>query len=116
MFKFAKLAVGQKSLNFAALIHAETPHFPPEERFGLTNRIRRAPAAVPSKIAEGSARSDADFSRFVGSAAVSRSEVGARPFIARRQKFLWAASFARIDTAADEIGRRLRGLRASLGD
>jgi hypothetical protein len=68
MFKFAKLAVGQKSLNFAALMHAETPHFPPEERFGLTNRIRRAPAAVPSKIAEGSARSDADFSRFVGSA------------------------------------------------
>jgi len=59
---------------------------------------------------------DADFSRFVGSAVVSRLKVVARPFIARRQKFLWEASFARIYTAADEIDRRLRGLRASLGD
>jgi four helix bundle protein len=116
MFKFEKLAVWQKSLDFADLIYAETRVFPSDERFGLTNQIRRAAASIASNIAEGSARSDADFARFVGYASGSLYEVVTQSFIAHRQKFLSDTSFARIYTDADEISRMLSGLRGSLGD
>eukprot|EP01035_Chromulina_nebulosa_P004622 gene4622-6309_t len=111
MFKFEKLAVWQKSLDFADLIYSETAGFPPEERFGLTNQIRRAAASISSNIAEGSARSDADFSKFVGYASGSLYEVVTQSFIARRRKFLSDASFARIYTDADEISRMLIPVR-----
>ena len=115
MFKFEKLAVWQKSLDFADLIYAETRPFPSDERFGLTNQLRRAANSVPSNIAEGSARPDADFARFVGYATGSLYEVVTQSFVARRQQFLSEESFAKIYADADEISRMLSGLRGSLG-
>ena len=114
MFKFEKLAVWQNSLDFADLIYSETRSFPPDERFALTNQIRRAATSISSNIAEGSARTDPDFAKFVGYASGSLSEVVTQSFIAGRQKFLSAESFARISTDADEISRMPTGLRGSL--
>jgi four helix bundle protein len=88
MFKFEKLSVWQKSIAFADSIYAATRLFPVDERFGLTNQIRRAATSISSNIAEGSARSDADFSRFVGYAAGSLYEVVTQSHVARRQGFL----------------------------
>lgn len=116
MFKFEKLAVWQKALEFADLIYTETRTFPTEERFGLTNQLRRAASSISSNIAEGSARPDSDFARFVGYASGSLYEVVTQAFIARRQHFLSEESFAKIYTDADEISRMLSGLRGSLGD
>ena len=116
MFKFEKLFVWQKSLAFADLICAETREFPADERFGLTNQIRRAANSISSNIAEGSARTDADFAQFVGYASGSLYEVVTQAFIARRQRFLSEISFEKIYSDADEISRMLSGLRGSLGD
>ena len=116
MFKFEKLNVWQKALDFADFIYSESSSFPPEERFGLTNQIRRAAISISSNIAEGSARSDPDFARFVGYASGSLYEVVTQSFIARRRNFLSEASFTRIYTDADKISRMLGGLRDSLGD
>jgi four helix bundle protein len=66
MFKFEKLDVWQKAIDFADLVYSKTKLFPADERFGLTNQMRRAAVSISSNIAEGSARiSDADFARFV---------------------------------------------------
>ncbi len=66
MFKFEKLNVWQKSIVFADLVYLETRPFPAEERFGPTNQIRRAADSISSNVAEGSARSDPDFAKFLG--------------------------------------------------
>jgi four helix bundle protein len=114
MFKFEKLLVWQKSIAFADLVYEVSRSFPNDERFGLTNQIRRAANSIASNIAEGSARSDPDFSRFLGYAAGSLYEVVTQSYIARRQRFLSDELFARVYADSEEIGRMLSGLRGSL--
>jgi len=53
MFNFEKLEVWQKAIAFAGLVYRLTRLFPPDERFGLTNQIRRAAVSISSNIAEG---------------------------------------------------------------
>lgn len=114
MFKFEKLSVWQKSIALADLVYIATRSFPADERFGLTNQLRRAATSIASNIAEGAARSDPDFSRFLGYAAGSLYEVVTQAELARRQGFLPEAQFARIYADAEEVGRMLSGLRNSL--
>lgn len=115
MFNFEKLEVWQKSIDFADLIYSLTRSFPQEERFGLTNQMRRAAVSISSNVAEGSARvSRADFARFVEIATGSLFEVVSQATVGQRQGFLSAEQFRRIYAAAEEQGKMLSGLRRSL--
>ncbi len=115
MFNFEKLDVWRKAIDFADLIYSETRSFPLEERFGLTNQLRRAAISVSSNIAEGSSRSSkSDFARFVEIATGSVFEVVSQAFIAHRQSFLSEDQFRDIYTDAEELSRMLSGLRKSL--
>jgi four helix bundle protein len=115
MFNFEKLDVCQKAIDFADLVYNHTRHFPADERFGLTNQMRRAAVSVSSHIAEGTSRmSQTDFARFIEIATGSVFEVVSQSFIGRRQGFLTEEAFGMPYSAADEIGRMLSGLRKSL--
>jgi four helix bundle protein len=115
MFNFEKLEVWQKAIIFADSIYSETRNFPAEERFGLTNQMRRAGISIRSNIAEGSSRtSQADFARFIEIGTGSVFEVVSHSFIARRQQFLSQESFRSIYGSAEELSRMLSGLRKSL--
>jgi four helix bundle protein len=115
MFNFEKLEVWQKAIDFADLIYSETRAFPSDERFGLTNQLRRAAVSISSNIAEGSSRSSkSDFARFVEIATGSVFEVISQAFIAHRQSFLSEDQFRKIYTDAEELSRMLSGLRKSL--
>ena len=46
----------QRSMQLAALVYRSTSGFPNEERFGLTNQLRRCEVSIPSNIAEGKGR------------------------------------------------------------
>ena len=66
MFGFEKLEVWDKAISFADTVYSITREFPADERFGLTNQMRRAAVSISSNIAEGSARnSRKDFARFI---------------------------------------------------
>jgi four helix bundle protein len=115
MFNFEKLEVWKKAINFADLIYNQTRHFPPDERFGLTNQLRRAAVSISSNIAEGSSRtSKTDFARFIEIATGSVFELVSQAFIAHRQSFLSEDQFRKIYTDAEELSRMLSGLRKSL--
>ena len=116
MFNFEKLDVWQKAIDFADLVYKLTRQFPDEERFGLTNQMRRAAVSISSNIAEGTSRtSQIDFGRFIEIATGSVFEVTSQAFIGRRQGFLKEEGFRAMYAAAEEIGRMLSGLRKSLG-
>ena len=113
MFRFEKLDVWQEAIDFADLVYTCTGSFPAEERFGLTNQMRRAAISVSSNIAEGTSRmSEADFARFLATGSVF--EAVSQAFIGRRQLFLGEADFQKMYRSAEEIGRMLSGLRQSL--
>lgn len=115
MFNFEKLDVWQKAIDFADLVYASTRSFPAEERFGLTNQMRRAAVSVSSNLAEGSSRaSKIDFARFVEISTGSLFEVTSQAFIAQRQGFLSTEQFRKLYAAAEEQSRMQSGLRKSL--
>ena len=115
MFNFEKLDVWQKAIDFADLVYAATRTFPAEERFGLTNQMRRAAVSISSNIAEGCSRaSKTDFARFVEIATGSVFEVVSQAFIGRRQGFIDQAQFNSVYAAAEEQSKMLSGLRRSL--
>jgi four helix bundle protein len=115
MFNFEKLDVWHKAIDFADLVYNKTRAFPSDERFGLTNQLRRAAVSISSNIAEGSSRSSkSDFARFVEIATGSVFEVVSQAFIAHRQSLLSEDQFQKIYTDAEELSRMLSGLRKSL--
>src|SRR5258707_7348484 len=114
MFNFEKLEVWQKAIDFADFIYKQTQSFPLEERFGLTNQMRRAAVSISSNIAEGSSRSSrTDFARFVEIAAGSLFETLSQARIAVNQKFLREENYTQICASADKQSRMLSGLRRS---
>jgi len=115
MFKFEKLETWQKAIEFADSIYSLTRHFPNEERFGLTNQMRRAAVSISSNIAEGTARNSSnDYARFLELATGSLFEVVSQSFISKRQGYLSEKDFDKIYAAAEEQGRMLSGLRKSV--
>jgi four helix bundle protein len=117
MFNYEKLETWQEAIIFANLIYSATKTFPGDERFGLTNQMRRAAVSVSSNLAEGASRnSRTDFARFVEIATGSAFEVASQAFLAKKQGFLSETDFKQIYKASEKLGRMLSGLRRSLLD
>ncbi len=114
MFKFEKLTVWQRAVSFADAIYAASRVFPSDERFGLTNQIRRAAVSISSNIAEGSARSDLEFVNLLRYASGSLYEVITQLQIAKNQGFIVEDAYNGIHSEAEEISRMLSGLSRSL--
>ena len=115
MFNFEKLEAWQRAIEFADLVYKATRSFPDDERFGLTNQMRRAAVSISSNIAEGTSRSSrTDYARFVEIATGSLFEVVSQSVISKRQGFLSEADYLRLYAAAEEQSRMLSGLRRAL--
>ena len=73
---YRDLVAWQKAMQLVTDVYRETKTFPVEERYGLTNQLRRAAVSVPRNIAEGQARfSGRGFHRFLSSARRSLVEI-----------------------------------------
>src|SRR6516164_1592409 len=115
MQDFRKLDVWQKSHALTLKVYQVTHQFPADEKFGLTNQLRRAVISVELNLAEGSSRgSDLDFRRFVQIALGSAGEVECQLLIARDLGFLGAASHAEFEKTVQQIKRMLIGLSQRL--
>ncbi len=115
MFNFEKLDTWHEAIAFANVVYELTRAFPSEERFGLTNQMRRAAVSVSSNIAEGCSRSSrADYARFLEIATGSLFEVVSQAAIGRDQGFIDAERHRQLYEAAEKQSRMLSGLRRSL--
>ena len=115
MFRFEKLDVWQKAVEYADLIYEVTRNFPVEERFGLTSQLRRSAVSVSSNIAEGTSRqSDVDLARFIEIAYGSLLESVSEMEIAKRQGFLSDEMFKKTYKKAESLAKMLSGFRRTL--
>ena len=115
MFKFEKLDVWQKAMEYADLVYKVTQAFPSEERYGLTSQLRRSAVSVSSNIAEGASRSsETDYARFIEIAYGSLLESVSELEVARRQGFLSQDVFGQVYESAEAVARQLSAFRRTL--
>ncbi|MBK8550873.1 MAG: four helix bundle protein [Ignavibacteria bacterium] len=89
MNEYKKLRIWQESVNLVKEIYLITKSFPSEEKYGLTNQLRRSAVSVPSNIAEGAGRNTkGEFKNFLGNANGSLFELETQLIISRDLNYI----------------------------
>jgi len=109
---YRKLIVWKKADDLAVEIYrASALHLPTEERYGLTQQLRRSAASVPSNLAEGCGRrTEEDFRQFLYVARGSIQEVEYQLHLAARLGYLPPEEHRRLEEMRNEVGKLLTGL------
>jgi four helix bundle protein len=106
MAPFERLLAWRASHSLAVAIYRQTRGWPIEERYGLTVQLRRAASAIPTNIAEGSAkRGSREFRRFLDVAIGSFAEVTCLLLLARDLGYLSASAHGELETARSQAGK-----------
>jgi len=114
-FKFERLKVWQKAIDFSTGIHNLTREFPKEELYILTTQIKRASDSIALNVAEGSTgQTNAEFRQFISYAIRSAIEVVACLYIGRKRNIISESEFKKFYNQAEEIIKMLQGLRNSI--
>ena len=93
-------------------VYLLTKRFPKDERYGLTNQLRRAAVSIPSNIAEGRARSFVkEYLHFLSTAQGSLAELQTQIQIAERLKYLSAEQAQPTLEHAESLAKQLNALR-----
>ena len=88
-FKFEKLKIWQKAMDFGEDIDEISDSFPKKEMFNLSSQIRRASDSIALNISEGSiGQSNPEQRKFVGYSIRSLAEVVTCLFKAKRRKYV----------------------------
>ncbi len=112
---FEDLEVWKKSIDFVEAVYSTSAHWPSEERYGLTQQIRRAAASISANIAEGAERQGTrEFLHFLSITKGSLAEVRTFVVLAHRLKYLEESEAGDLSNQAIEIGRMLSGLARAL--
>ena len=115
MQDFTQLKVWQKAHSFTVNLYKSTKDFPNDEKFGLTNQIRRASVSIESNISEGCGRNgDKEFSRFLDIAQGSACEVKCQVLIARDLGYLDNNNSLILIDKINEISRMINALNQKL--
>jgi four helix bundle protein len=88
-FKFEKLIIWQKAMNFGEEINLLAEAFPKKELYNLSSQITRAADSIALNIAEGSIeQSNAEYKRFLNYAIRSIAEVVTCLYKAKNRNYL----------------------------
>lgn len=112
MHKFKELEIWKRSKSLCTDIYLATRFFPSEERFGLTNQLRRASVSVASNIAEGSSRkSNKDFSRFLDIAIGSAYEIETQLLLSSDLNFITEEKQIALNQKLESIIKMIRSFK-----
>jgi len=93
-FKFEKLIIWQKAMDFGDEVDKLSDKFPDKEKFNLSSQIRRAADSIALNISEGSiGQSNPEQKKFVGFSIRSLAEVITCLFKAKRRNYLSQSEF-----------------------
>lgn len=88
-FKFEKLLIWQKAMDFGEEIYKVSQRFPKHEIYNLSSQLLRASDSIALNISEGSIeQSSAEFKRFLGYSIRSIAEVITCLHKAKRRNYI----------------------------
>lgn len=109
--KFENLEVFKEAHKFVLLVYNVTVKFPSDEKFSLTNQLRRAVVSVAANIVEGNARSHSkEFVQYLFQAKGSLEEVKYHILLAKDLGYLIKDDYGNLHIQAETVGRLLSGL------
>lgn len=109
--KFTDLIVWQEGHKLVLLIYKEIKNFPSEEKFGLTDQMRRAVISITSNIAEGFSRlSGKGKYQFYSMARGSLTELQNQLLISKDVGYLSKESFQKAAEQSVVVNKLLSGL------
>ena len=112
---FTDLVVWQRAMELVQQVYVLSKKFPADERYALTDQLRRAVVSIPSNIAEGSGRSsNADYAHFLSIARGSLYETMTQLRIAIDLGYIPELS-EDINSKIDEVGRMLGAMLKKYG-
>jgi len=93
-FKFEKLIIWQKAMDFGEDMNKLANEFPKEEVFNLASQLRRAADSIALNISEGSiGQSSPEFKKFMGYAIRSLAEVVTCLYKAKKRNYIKESEF-----------------------
>jgi four helix bundle protein len=96
-FKFEKLIIWQKAMDFGEEINLLTEKFPKKEIYNLSSQILRASDSIALNISEGAIeQSNAEFNRFLGYSVRSIAEVVTCLYKAKCRQYITANEFDKL--------------------
>lgn len=108
--KFEKLDVWRKSHELVMFIYKITKNFPQEERFSLTDQLRRAAVSVAANIVEGNLRnSNKEFLKFMYISKASLEEVKYYLLLSRDLSYISKVVYSESQNLTNDCGRLLSG-------
>ena len=114
-FKFEKLIIWQKAIEFAEEIHEIAAVFPQMELYSLSSQIRRASDSIALNISEGSiGQSVPEFKRFMGFSIRSLAEVVSCLHKAKRREYITKEKFDKLYDDSYNLMNMMIGFRNKL--
>jgi len=116
-FKFEKLIIWQKSMDFGEKIFHISKDFPKDEMFNLVSQIRRAVDSIALNISEGSIlQSTPEFKRFLGFSIRSLAEVVTCVYKAKNRNYISEEKFIELYDESYQLMNQIIGFRNQLKD
>jgi four helix bundle protein len=113
--RFEDLIAWQKARELTRAIYQVTREGSFARDFGLSGQIQRASVSIMSNIAEGFERGGrGEFHQFLSTAKASCAEVRSQLYVALDIGYLDQSKFNKFLSQAEEVGRIVGGLRASM--
>src|SRR5438105_15396388 len=105
MRDYKKLDIWKKSHLLTKQIYADVlPFMPNEEKFALTNQLRRSTYSIPLNIVEGCGKnSDKDFAHYLDNVLGSAHEVEYTCFLIYDMGFIQKELYDDVDRAINEV-------------
>ncbi len=108
---YRDLKVWQKAMDLVDEVYKLTKMLPEDEKFALTNQLRRAVISIPSNIAEGQARrSTKEFINFLSIANGSKAEVQTQLLICERLNYLTRKQTKNALVLSEEVGKMIHAI------
>jgi four helix bundle protein len=108
---FTELVAWKRSHSLVIDVYKITKSFPNEERFGLTDQLRRAVVSVSSNIAEGfNKRTSSDKNHFYSIALGSVAEIQNQLLISRDLGYITNEVFQTLGKQTVEVHKLINGL------